>query len=50
MFNIGCSSDDDSNELTENSINPSNWIQGVWLIQNGESTLQNGFKFTSDDF
>ena len=49
-LSISCSSDDDSGEPVQNSISPPDWIQGEWLQQNGDSTIQNGFKFTTDDF
>lgn len=50
LSSISCSSDDDSNNTNSNSINPPEWIQGTWLIQNGNSTGQSGYKFTTDDF
>lgn len=50
LLSISCSSDDDSSNTSTNAINPPDWIQGTWLQQNGNSTTQNGFKFTSDDF
>lgn len=42
-----CSSDDDNSGNNNSSINPPNWIQGTWLLEN--STVNSGFKFTTDD-
>jgi len=41
-----CSSDDESNSNSDIQINPPNWIQGTWLIENSTTI---GFRFTSND-
>lgn len=41
-----CSSDDDSSDNSSIQINPPNWIQGTWLIENSTTI---GFHFTSND-
>jgi len=45
----GCSSPiDDSNPKNASSINPPNWVQGTWLLE--DSNLTSGYRFTNDDF
>jgi len=41
-----CSSDDESNSNSNIQINPPNWIQGTWLIEDSNTI---GFRFTSND-
>ena len=48
LFIFSCSSSDDSGNQNQSSINPPNWIQGSWLLQDG--TINSGFRFSSDDF
>lgn len=46
---ISCSSSDDDNSGNNGSeINPPNWIQGTWLLE--EPNPNSGYKFTNDDF
>ena len=49
---FACSSSDDSNDntsgTTDNSFNPPNWIQGVWL-NNLVPTYEIGYEFRTDD-
>lgn len=47
---VSCSSDDGSSTSAADSINPPNWIYGVWLQKSGTETTQSGYEFTSDDF
>ena len=39
------SSDDNTSGTTDNSFNPPNWIQGIWLNE----TISYGFEFRPDD-
>lgn len=57
IFSIySCSSDSDNQSADQNnnsntSISPPEWIQGVWLLDNGAGGVNNnGYIFTSDDF
>lgn len=47
LFSSCSSSDDDNSGNNNSSINPPNWIQGTWLLEN--SSVNSGFKFTTDD-
>jgi thioredoxin-related protein len=41
------SSDDDDSNINNSGINPPEWIQGTWLLQ--DSPVSSGFRFTTDD-
>ncbi len=44
-----CSSSDDDNSGNNSSeINPPDWIQGTWLLE--QPNPNSGYRFTSDDF
>ena len=52
FFIISCSSSDDSSPANQdnNTINPPEWIQGVWYSNFDGVNTGIGFKITSDDF
>lgn len=45
---FSCSSDDESGTNSQIQINPPTWIQGTWMVE--ESSVESGYKFTSNDF
>lgn len=44
---FGCSSSDDNNSANQ-SINPPEWVQGTWLLE--EPNPVSGCRITKDDF
>jgi len=50
LISVSCSSDDDSINDSENSINPPNWIQGTWTVELDGIDSGIGFIFANDDF
>lgn len=45
---FSCSTDD-LTEDTNNKLNPPEWIQGTWLLNEAGSLFNIGFTFTEDD-
>ena len=49
LFIFSCSKSEDTPNSSEIQINPPNWIQGKWLMDDlGQG--ENGWRFTSNDF
>jgi hypothetical protein len=44
-----CSSDDDNTANSQIQINPPNWIQGKWLLEDSVIN-ESGWRFTANDF
>ncbi|KEY18716.1 hypothetical protein [Kaistella antarctica] len=42
-----CSRENESSNSAEIKINPPNWIQGTWLLENPNTNI--GFRFTTND-
>ncbi len=48
---VSCSSDDESTNSKNSSINPPNWIQGKWFQENNGTIDKNtGYTFKKNDF
>lgn len=45
---LGCASSDDSSSSNLSTINPPDWIEGTWLLE--EPNQASGFRFADDDF
>lgn len=43
-----CSSNDDDSRMSNFEINPPDWIQGTWMLE--EENQASGYKFVNDDF
>jgi|AntRauTorckE5430_2_1112549.scaffolds.fasta_scaffold17294_2 hypothetical protein len=43
-----CSSNDDDSRMSNFEINPPDWIQGTWMLE--EENQASGYKFKNDDF
>jgi hypothetical protein len=43
-----CSSNDDDSRMSNFKINPPDWIQGTWMLE--EENQASGYKFVNDDF
>lgn len=48
LFSSCSSSDDDNSGNNGSGINPPDWIQGTWLLEEPNPTA--GYRFTNDDF
>lgn len=46
---VGCSTDSIDSRESSASLNPPSWIIGTYLLENGGTTVNYGFTFTTND-